>query len=244
MNFLINILSGVIVAVLIWAWIKGVAFLNNRKFRNVFGSTAENPFFIIYGLLKLNECYNQNGQPIEFPYSNISPNARGESRISSLVSGSQARGIKYLSESFRENTKIIPQLVSDSEVESKMDISYCSIGGMNNSKTVDILNHEENEFFKFSDVGDKIVGVKNSLSFTIDKGFDYALIIKLRPKSLQNKTWVAIAGIGEWGTSGASWFLARNWKEIEKTYNQRSFGLIIKVKGGKDESAQIVDRSP
>ena len=61
---------------------------------------------------------------------------------------------------------------------------------------------------------------------------------------MQNRTWIAVAGLGEWGTSGAAWFLARNWKEVEKIYKQKPFGLIIKVRAGKDESAQLVYRSP
>jgi len=36
--------------------------------------------------------------------------------------------------------------------------------------------------------------------------------------------WIAVAGLGEWGTSGAAWFLSKNWKKIKKWQIANLFG--------------------
>ncbi|MEK7589220.1 MAG: hypothetical protein AAB479_01135 [Patescibacteria group bacterium] len=242
-----NIVGGIIVAALIEAWIRIGNFLSGKKFRNIFGFNLQDPFYISYGVLQLgaHRILNDKGEQVEYPFNK--PGRREVfGKIPYLVSDAQTRGVSYLATSFGKNSNVKPYLVSDIEIAQKLDVSYCSVGGRNNLKTNSIEEHEENEFFKFNiSAPGSIVGVKDSsLKFTVKEGYDYGFIIKIQPKSLQNRTWVGIAGLGVWGTSGAAWFLARNWKSIEKIYGTRPFGLIVKVRIGKDESAQMVYNSP
>jgi hypothetical protein len=44
-------------------------------------------------------------------------------------------------------------------------------------------------------------------------GLENASCLKIIPKSFPNRVWIAVAGLGEWGTSGAAWFLSKNWKK-------------------------------
>ena len=131
------------------------------------------------------------------------------------------------------------QKASDEEVRGRLNFSFCSIGGLNNLKTVEVLSSEENIFYEFDPRVSAIVSKHDGTQFAIGNNYDYALIIKLTSKLFPGRTWMAVAGLGEWGTSGAVWFLSKKWKELPK---KKSFGVIIRVKGGQDESGEIVDK--
>ncbi len=51
------------------------------------------------------------------------------------------------------------------------------------------------------------------------------------------------AGLGDWGTSGAAWYLAANWNDLRSRYGE-SFGIVVEVDIGSDESARPVSRKP
>ena len=238
-----NIVGGIIVAGLTFPYRWITALLRSYRFQRIFGPIQENQFFLVYGLLELGKCLDERGNSVEAPY--IKPGVGGAFRISSLVSAAQTRGIKYIAEMFGKNVRVTPFLVPDNEIRDRMDISYCSIGGKDNLKTNDALEDDENKFFDFDTTTNPVtIRVKETGErFCCRNNHDYAFIIKLRPKSLQDRTWVAIAGLGEWGTSGAAWYLAKNWKAIGSRYKRKSFGLIIRVKAGKDESAELIFQS-
>ena len=49
------------------------------------------------------------------------------------------------------------------------------------------------------------------------------------------------AGTGEWGTSGATYFLFDQWKKLNKRFKKRkNFCLIIEVDVESDESAKEI----
>jgi hypothetical protein len=238
----LNIFGGIVVAALIEAWIVGRNYFDALKFRNIFGNDVNKDFFLVYGLMKLSQTFNSDGTLMRMPYfkpevpdmsfGNLTP-----------ASAAQLRGAQYISQLFGKNVRTSPVLATDVDVKDRMDISYCSIGGRNNVKTIDIENSKDNTFYKFNESLTGIVGKDNGQSqFIVDGLFDYGFIIKIKPKSI-DRTWIGIAGLGEWGTSGGAWYLARNWKVIEKKYGDRPFGLIVKVKAGVDESAELVHES-
>jgi len=68
---------------------------------------------------------------------------------------------------------------------------------------------------------------------------DYGFILKIHPEQHKNKVWIVCAGYGEWGTSGAAYYLAKNWKYIYKKAKDKPFAIMINVEIGKDESAKI-----
>ena len=229
-NWVANIIGGIIVAVLIEVWIKCKNYYSALKFRNIFGDDVIERFFIVYGLMDKIESFPFSKAGVPYGFGNLTP-----------TSAAQLRGVKYISQLFGRNVRTTPDLATDVELKDRMDISFCSIGGKNNWKTIDVEDHESNTFFKFDGSPFGIVGKSNpQLKFTSDGPYDYGFIIKIKPNSLGNRTWIGIAGLGEWGTSGGAWYLARNWKEIEKNYGDKPFGLIVKVKDLQDESAQLV----
>ncbi len=240
-QIILNIIGGFLASLIFFAIFELCKWLRKcyikRSFKHVFGKNAVDNFSIVYGKMILRQSYDEKGKPLEWPYAK--PGTTNLFRISSPVSFTATKSAKYISESFGKNTGYAPKLISDEDIKEKLDISYCSIGGYNNYKTIDILESEENHFFKITK--DSIVDKEDiNKIYNINGTHDYAVIIKLVPKSFPNRVWIAVAGLGEWGTSGASWYLSRNWKKIKKIAKNKPFGLVIKVKGGKDESAKIV----
>jgi hypothetical protein len=75
---------------------------------------------------------------------------------------------------------------------------------------------------------------------TLEPGFEYGMILKVRPARFPRRVWLACAGIGEWGTSGAAWFLANKWNEIRSRVGAYPFIAIVRILHGQDESAEVV----
>lgn len=242
-SILFNILGGVIVAVLSWIYIKTYKRLNAFRFKKVFGKDSITEFKLVYGKMVLQPCYDENRERREFPYTKIGSSAGY--RVNSILSDAEAISIKYLSDSFSKNTKSSPSIASDEEISNKIDISYIAVGGLNNKKTVDILDSQENIFYRFdyneSNHVDKIISVNDKKEFFLARPItDYGLIIKTRPRQFPSRIHFCVAGIGEHGTRGASYFLATKWKEIIKEAKGKEFGIIIKVSNRIDESAEMV----
>jgi hypothetical protein len=242
-NIFFNIVGGFLASILsllfFWFCKRIAEFYRHRSFKKVFGKDAENDFNIVYGKMVLRKLFDEKGEPAIWPYAKLGMS--GYFSFSVPVSFTATKSAKYLAEAFSKDIKASPKLISDDEIRDRLDISYCSLGGLNNFKTIDILESEENIFFEIAGNPIAIINKKKpNEKYTVNGNHDYAFIIKVVPKLFSDRTWIAVAGLGEWGTSGAAWFLAKKWRKIKKIAENKEFGLIIKVKGGKDESAQIV----
>lgn len=215
------------------------AKVTGRKFKNIFGNGNSHEFNIVYGRMELKTLCNREGEVEEWPY--VKKGSEAQFRISYPVSFFEMRAAKYLVESFAKNIGFAPKFISDDEVKEKLDASFCSLGGHNNSRTMDILKREENVFFDF-DLEKSVIKIKESEKeqYSISGENDYAIIMKMSPKEFPNRIWLVVAGLGEWGTSGAAWFLANKWRNIEEMAQNKSFGLVVKVEANKEESAEIV----
>jgi hypothetical protein len=239
MDIIYNIVGGVIVAILTAIFLELRKKYYGYNFKKVFGRDARDDFNIVHGSMKLKPVFDNNGNSMKWPYYK---DGIGGSfgNISSVVSLTGAKSIKYVSETFTKILGISPKLNSDIEVREKLDISFCSIGGNNNLKTRDVLNSDQNTFFDF-DLSENSANIfskkKKQKKFSINQESDYGFIIKITPKSFPKRVWICIAGLGEYGTSGAVWFAMKNWKKLPKN---KSFGLIIKTRFGQDESAELV----
>lgn len=233
-NLFINLLGGILVAVFDRLFIYLMIKFKGFRYKQIFGTDTQN-FYIVYGKMILKpKYYSQDRYPF------LKPETNGEFNMSNPVSFAETKAAKYLSESYSKFLKKSPKLISDDEIKDKIDISYCSLGGFNNYKTIEVIESVQNIFFEFK--SDFIVNKKDRQKiYKVDGVNDYAVIIKFNDRLFPNRTHLCVAGLGEWGTSGGSWFLANKWKELRKKVRNKNFGAIIKVKGGSDESAELVD---
>jgi hypothetical protein len=238
-SLLINLLGGALVILLDRLYLYLRKRMRSYRYKKIFGKDIRDNFYIVYGKMLLKTVYDKNGKIEEWPYEK----ANGAIfKISEPVSFTETKSAKYISESITKNTQSAPTIISDEEIKDKLDISYCSLGGYNNHKTIDILKAENNYYVDYDLTRAKIVSKLDSdKSFQIDNKYDYAVIIKLKNKNFPNRTQICVAGLGESGTSGASWFIANRWELLLKRAKRNDFGAIIRVEFNKDESAEIVE---
>ena len=146
--------------------------------------------------------------------------------------------VSHLAGAFGRHAKTAPIITDDADVDSKMEISFISVGGQN-FKTYDLITHKNNVFLKFGP-GGKTIQAKASGKTVIqeESGFDYGIIIKINPSDSPKRTWICCAGIGSWGTSGAAWWLAHNWKKVYKEARGKPFAYITKTRVGSDDSTE------
>jgi hypothetical protein len=159
--------------------------------------------------------------------------------MSVAVSESEIRAAKYLSESIAVNTGHSAKLVADTAIADRRDISFVSLGLTSNLKSRDMINNSANDFvrvevdrFRSQRSGKNLVSASQTS--------DFGLIMKISPSNLHDRTWICCAGFGEWGTSGAAWYLARNWRTLRSKYRKGSFAVIVRVEPQRDESAEPV----
>jgi hypothetical protein len=67
------------------------------------------------------------------------------------------------------------------------------------------------------------------------------VLMRLQNPYHPNHKLFVCAGIGEWGTSGAAYYLFKNWRKLYKRFGSKTnFALIIKVNINSDESAREI----
>jgi hypothetical protein len=65
---------------------------------------------------------------------------------------------------------------------------------------------------------------------------DYGIVLKIPNLRFPGQFFFVCAGLGEWGTSGASWYLATKWRDLQSEFGD-AFGVVVEVEIGSDESA-------
>lgn len=162
-----------------------------------------------------------------------------------LLGSCSVRITKYASETFskfRVKDNNI-NIVLDEQIMNSWDSTFLSFGSSDsNIKTYDIENLPQNNLYTFSfDPNGYRCFICNGQQFSIVNQKDRAIIARLiNPHHAEHYLFIC-AGLGEWGTSGATYFLFDRWKELSKRFKKRrNFCLIIEVDVGSDESASEI----
>ena len=255
-TILYNVLGGIIVAILspiiVHYWKK----FRDWKIKRILGFDADQSrkYFLVYAKLALPRLYKkENNEEITHPY--YKPSIEGNKiqsdfSISNPVSSCELRASKYISSLFSSFASSALELTSDLEVFSITNMSFISLGGISNYKSIDIFNNNSNELVMLN-LKNQFVYVNNGLPvFEPKSDFDYGLILKISPEQYPNRVWIACSGLSEYGTSGAAWFLANKWSELIKANRSimnlfgltktNNFAAIIRVDHGKDDSAKLI----
>ena len=232
-----NVVGGGVTAALFESYAWARRSLLKKSFTEVFGKdVGSSDFHLVYALFCLKDLMPPDPMPYRKPgFDDVSIS------ISHPVSFPEVRAAKYLSEGIASNRFSPPCLTPDCELNAKMDVSFVAFGGpLSNLKSRDAINCR-NALVKFDN--------KEFLSPHSDRkivvrqpGFDYGLILKVQPPQFPSRTWFTCAGVSEWGTSGAAWYLAKKWKEIHGFAGRAPFAIIVKVREGQDEYAEPVLR--
>jgi len=65
------------------------------------------------------------------------------------------------------------------------------------------------------------------------------MVLKVTNQRFPGCFFFVCAGLGEWGTSGAAWYLATKWRDLQKEFGN-AFGIVVEVELRSDESARRV----
>ncbi len=158
-----------------------------------------------------------------------------------VVSGSELRALSYIGSSLFINGGIAGKVVADEAISDRLDLDFISFGAMSNLKTLDVFANTANRLAEYGGSLGFFVSKTDGKSLCgVQAGFDYGIILKIHPHQFPRRTWIACAGVGEWGTSGSTWFLSNKWSEIaERVGENEQFVCVIEVKPGQDESARL-----
>lgn len=162
-----------------------------------------------------------------------------------LLGSCSVRVTKYASEAFskfRTNENSIKVVLDEQIINSWDGTFFCFGSSDSNIKTYDVENLDQNNLysFAFDQNGDRYF-IVNGQQFSLVNRKDRAILARfVNPHHSEHYLFIC-AGLGEWGTSGATYFLFDRWKELNKRFKKRKdFCLIIEVDVGSDESAKEI----
>jgi len=253
-----NVVGGVLVLILGATWTCCRLRLHFYHLQRLLGFRFEpqTEVRITYGQLFLPAQIDADGNPIAHPYRK-QPRAAGGAplhdaySIEHPVSQCEVRASTYIAALLGLPRTVRQLLVSDAEVDALLESNFISLGGSgSNFKTADILASPANIFLhSMTPEGFILAGQPVPLPYTCDGHVDYGFILRVRPTEFPRHSWIVCAGLGEWGTSGSAWFLARRWEVLIRSIHPFAyyagfssipdFFAIIRVICGQDQSARI-----
>jgi hypothetical protein len=241
LSIALNVVGGIATIWITWiyAWI--CRRLKRRALKAIFGEDVFRPggFSLVYAVFALDPILDKQGKLVSHPFKKPAIPSVGVS-IAEPVSGCELRATKYLAEKLGQASGTNVSITSDTDAAAKLDLSFISLGGLTNLKTRDALENDANRLVKME--FECIASLKSNKTFSpSDPAFDYGLILKVFPVQFPKRTWLVCAGIGEWGTSGAAYYLAHKFRHIFNVASGKAFAVIVKVRKGQDESATPVE---
>jgi len=240
-NVVGGVLAGLVVLLLSALWGEAQRRWKRRQFRQVFGHGAfSSAFALIYADLELPDRDSEK----RFRYRK--PNSPSVFSMSQPVAISEVKAANYLANAFGRFAGVAPSLRSDAETMAVLDLDFVSLGGPeSNRKTGDCQTNSANRLAEFDQKNNQFVRVSDGSPLVpLEGDFDYGLILKVRPAQFPKRVWIACAGRGEWGTSGAAWFLANKWSDLRKHATDKPFAAVVRVRPGQDQSAELVYLDP
>lgn len=257
-DVIINLIAAALGGAFVWLCRRTYRACRLCAKRHVFGCDFAHggTYHLVYGSFWLPPAFVATNIPARYPhvFAKTPPLATSARRLSQQlfsienpISGAEMRSIAYLSQFFGKSGVVAPMLTTDNEVAARLDFSFISFGGSgSNLKTEDAFLNRSNNLVQVT--GDRFVDPSTGqplVEFDF-VNFDYGVILRICPSQHDSRTWIVCAGIGEWGTSGSSWFLANKWKKLfwhVLFKRERQFAAIVRVRRGQDESAEIVWKS-
>ena len=67
---------------------------------------------------------------------------------------------------------------------------------------------------------------------------DFGIVLKIVNSRFPKYFFFVCEGLGEWGTSGAAWYLANHWRDLDELGDE--FGCVVEVEIGADQSARVI----
>jgi len=216
--------------------------LQHKQFKKVFGTYDKDKLHLIVPALSvrpevIHQLQTSNLQGKQFPLVKY---GGAFIKSSKLLAYADTISLKYVLDILATTLGSKSVITTDEDLQRNLDLSLISFGGSSFYCTY-VLNQPNNKFYTFS--GDAVISKQApNKVFSIDATYDYGFVIKYQHDNFPNRTWIIVAGLGESGTRGAGWFLSTHWQQLSEAFNNNTFGLVVRVNHGVDNSAIEVDR--
>lgn len=251
-----NILGGLVVALLTVLYLKAYNRLGRFHLNRVLGTVLnpDSPLVITYGKFVLPPLV-VNGERIIHSYRKQprpggAVSLKGTFSIENPVGESEVRASTYLARLLGQVKMKDVRLVSDFAAVQSNEGNFVALGGPgSNYKTTDILACTSNIFIQMEHEY-FVLKSGERLPYEATPEYDYGFILRIRSPFFPSRSLIACAGLGEWSTSGAAWFLSKKWTELMRFGDswrtiwgfrrQPDFLAIVKVIKGQDDSASLV----
>lgn len=260
LQFLISLFAGILSGALIFLvglrWRLITSFLSRDRvaFRRIFGSRAVESGIITITLdtyrdIRLLSVEDQQRIGIvpsrtasaqEQRFFKIFPDGHWTAfpgAYGDILGYCSARSSGYLVDGLRI-PDIIVRVVSDTEVSSRWDGTFVNIGSSaSNIKTDQVKHLPENTLLR-EDMGKFVLANGNEIA--MEERTDKGIIFKIANPFFHGYSILVCAGLGEWGTSGAAWFLSTRWRMLGRRFGSNPFLLVVGVTIGTDGSAREI----
>lgn len=239
---------------ILWDAIKGIFLaipraISNYKFKRFFGQKAieSDKVYVVldpyeHPISRANLPHGQARFIKNFQGRKPNSPLVGEDK---LLGSCSVRVTKYsVSEFalFRQKTNPVKIVLDESVINNWEGTFICFGSSDSNIKTFDIESLPENNLytFGFGQNGIRCFNIRGD-NYSIDQNGDVGILMRLKnPYHDEYKLFVC-AGIGEWGTSGAAYYLFKNWRRLHKRFGSKTnFALVIRVDINSDESAREI----
>lgn len=248
-TFVINFIAGLLIFLLGLSWPnipKSFRKSCIRKFwgKGVFGQD----FVIAYGALIDSRHRNQD-KPIYWydKYYHDGTFIPTVGPRTNIVSAGEIRSASYiinLISAYRKGNIVV---MDDATLFPSLNRTFVAFGSPSSNEISRlILNEPNNIFLEFKQEEDNYFihnkqTKKEFIGFKENIKKDYGIILKIPNSRFPGHFFFVCAGLGEWGTSGSSWYLANHWKDLRSEFGGDAFGIVVEVDIGCDESALRAD---
>lgn len=244
-NIAFNIVGGVLTALIFYLCTRARNKWQSWRFKRIFG-TETGSHFLVYGSLILHPLLirlipTELSKLRDYPLTK-STDERFAFSAEKTASASEIRAAAYVAAALGKDGGVASHFVSDEFLRDKLDVDFVSFGALSNLKTLDVFTNDANQLAEYDSQQESFVSKKTRKPLCRPRqDYDYGIILKIHPRQFPRRTWIACAGLAEWGTSGSAWFLSRRWRDIEKLVKgDDHFVAVIEVKKEQDESASLV----
>jgi hypothetical protein len=161
-----------------------------------------------------------------------------------MMGESEIRASSYILSAISQYRSNPIQVISDQVAIKNLDATYICLGSPSSNEITELAMKEEgNKFFEFGQEGREsyIIDKKTRqkyIGFVEPNKKDYGVILKIINRRFPGHYFFICAGLGDWGTSGAAWYLANKWSTLPMA--RKEFGVVVEVEILSDTSARVV----
>ena len=258
-NILISVLSGISASFLFITALDTInslrRFVSLRGAIRIFGEDAlSDNIFLVYPEFVLSEeaktvLNNFDKSSIYDKVNYYFPPDTYSFNIPKTVSENDIKAAVIMSSALANISPQNVRIISDTDAVEYPDRSFISFGLRSNSLTWKYFEQETDPLFKIeSSTGgdlndDRMVITRDNkrIEFQSTDKTQYVIILKVRPKIHPKRTWILCSGLGAIATPAAAWYLAKNWRDLERRAKDGDFLVVLKVPSYSFRAAEEVE---